>query len=460
MNRLALLLLLLCLPALLGCFGQSARPLDPERLPNLQMQLEEMDRKSEAELKDRIRSLHDEVARTKDSKDGALRAEAAHNELLLAYCWERLGQFSDAKRFYHEAAASEFGSVAYFRIAQVAEYQTKQYLEQTNDPDLSSDRRQEAAALSKQTRKQAVQALERCTMFPVGSRGLLRRPEVASLLPGFWSSTDLRHEAYRRLDAYYRDTASYQVFQFLVRICGGLQRSSSYALALLLLAVLAKLITTPLSLTQFRSLRAMQAIQPELKKIQEKYKSDKATLAKAQMALFKEHGVNPASSCLPMLIQLPILMWVYWGIRHFTYQFMGKPFLYLSSLGDPDVLHIGDALWPGPLILLYGLSMYFSQKLIATPAATPEQQQQQKLMAYMMPVLFIFIMKGLPAAFIFYWLAMNILMTGHQYLIMRPQRLAAAVAEDAADRPGPPPPEAIRKLSEGTKPRPKKKRRR
>jgi len=461
MTRLPLLLLLLlCLPTLAGCFAPGAAPIAPSRLEELRPQFEDLDRASEADLKDRIRTLTDQVTRATGTKDRALRAEAAHNELLLGYCWERLGQFSDAKRFYFEAVSSEFAPVAQFRIAQVAEYQAQQYLAQTNDPDLSAESRQEANALYQEVRKQATRALERCTAFPVEARSLLRRPEVASSVPAAWSTTEIRHEAYRRLDAYYRDTASYRVFETLVRICGGLRRSSSYVLALLLLAVLAKLITTPLSLAQFRSFRAMQAVQPELKKLQEKYKDDKAQLAKTQMALFKEHGVNPASSCLPMVIQLPILMWVYYGIRHFTYQFMGKSFLYLPSLGDPDVIRIGDALWPGPLILLYGISMYFSQKLITTPAATPEQQQQQKMMAYMMPVLFIFIMKSLPAAFIFYWLVMNILMTGHQYLIMRPQRLAQTAAQAAADRPGPPPPQAIQKLSQGTKPQPKRKKRR
>ncbi len=455
-----LLLLLLCLPTLTGCFGPGASPLAPSRLEELRPQFEDLDRASDADLKDHIRTLTDQVTRAKGTKDRAIRAEAAHDELLLAYCWERLGQFSDAKRFYYEAASSEFAPIAQFRIAQVAEYQAQQYLAQTNDPDLSAESRQEATALYQEVRKQATRALERCTAFPVDARTLLRQPEVASSVPGAWFTTEIRHEAYKRLDAYYRDTASYRVFETLVRICGGLKRSSSYVLALLLLAVLAKLITTPLSIAQFRSFRAMQAVQPELKKLQEKYKDDKATLAKAQMQLFKDHGVNPASSCLPMLIQLPILMWVYWGIRHFTYQFMGKSFLYLHSLGDPDVIRIGDALWPGPLILLYGISMYFSQKLITTPAASPEQQQQQKMMSYMMPVLFIVMFRSLPAAFIFYWLTMNILMTGHQYLIMRPQRLAAAAAEDAADRPGPPPPQAIQKLSQGTKPQPKRKKRR
>ena len=246
MNRLALILLLCCLPSLLGCMGAGGVPLPVERLESLRAQFEDLDRANEGELKDRIRLLQDEVARIRGTKDKVLRAEAARKQLLLGYCWERLGEFADAKRFYFQAAKGEYGSVAQIRIAQVAEYQTNEYRRQSSDPDVPSDRRQEAAALQEETRKQAVRALERCSAFPVGARGLLRRPEVASLVPASWTTTELRHEAYRRLDAYYRSTASYRVFETLVRICGGAEKSISYALALVLLAVLAKLITTPL----------------------------------------------------------------------------------------------------------------------------------------------------------------------------------------------------------------------
>jgi YidC/Oxa1 family membrane protein insertase len=163
-----------------------------------------------------------------------------------------------------------------------------------------------------------------------------------------------------------------------------------------------------------------------------------------------------------MLIQMPILIWVYYGIRYFVYRFEGVQFLYLPSLADPDFLIIGGRPLPGPLLLLYAVSMYFSQKLIAAPAATPEQAQQQKLMTYMMPVMFLFILKDLPAAFILYWFLQNILMTGHQFLMMRTTAAqVAALADPSSQQPRPkppgPPPEALEKLSQGTQ-RAKKKR--
>jgi len=278
---------------------------------------------------------------------------------------------------------------------------------------------------------------------------------------GVWRLVDLRHEGYMRLDVYRREKTLYRTFEFLVKLCGGPDKKYSYVLIIPLLALLAKLLTTPLSASQFRSMRAMQALQPELKKLQQKYKDDKAQMARAQMELFKTHKVSPASSCLPLLIQMPLLLGVYYGIRDFIFRFEGVPFLYIKSLADPDVIPIGGMLWPGPLLLLYGVSMYFSQKLISTPAATPEQQQQQKLMSYLFPFMFVILLKSLPAAFILYWFLQNILMTGHQYLLLRPQR-QAALPPTPGPPPAPgPPPEALPHAPQaGQSQRKKKKKRR
>lgn len=454
-----LALLLALLPLLSGCFGAQGVPLPEDRLRELQYeQLPEIDRlASEDEIQTHLASLETGLAPIADSKDRQFRTKAARMRLLIGYCRERLGHFDEAVDWYREAAGSEYGSVAYIRIAQVAEYRAGQ-----------------TSGKARENReKEAIGALERGANYPIqldpethekrGPLVLVRRPAVGSAGAVEWNAVDVRRYAYRELDKYYKERLSYQIFDFLVRVCGGEGEDYSYLLAIALIAVLAKLITTPLSAAQFRSMQAMQAVQPELKKLQEKHKGDKQQMARAQMELFKAHKINPASSCLPMLIQMPILIWVYYGIRHFVFRFEGVGFLYLDSLANPDVVPVANMLWPGPLLLIYGLSMYFSQKLIATPTATPEQQQQQKLMAFMMPVLLVMILKGLPAAFILYWLLQNTLMTGHQYLIMRGRRLAEANGDGPGGPSEPqatPPPEALEKLSQGTRPRKKKRKRR
>ena len=458
-------LLLLILPLLAGCFGAAGVPLPADRLYAVRDQFEELDRLSEAEIDARLKTLQDEVASLNETKDRTLRDEINRKRVLIGYCWERRGDFSDAQRLYSEVAGTQYGSVALFRIAQIARHVVDTSEDESSNPDTSPAKRVEAQDIAALQHKQEVKSLERTANYPVGTRVLSRTPPVASLQPTVWEIIDVRYVSYKRLDEYYKDKLSYHIFEFLVRISGGVEKNSSYIIAIILIAVLAKIITTPLSAAQFRSMHAMQSLQPQIKKLQEKYKGDKQQIAKAQMDLFKEAKINPLSSCLPMLIQMPILIWVYYGIRYFVYRFWGVHFLYIKNLASPDVLPVGDFLAPGPLLLLYGVSMYFSQKLIATPAATPEQQQQQKMMAYMMPVLLVFILKGLPAAFILYWFLQNMLMTGHQYLIMRSRQVpvpAGGAPSEPHTPPEPgaptsgPPPEAIDRFSRGSRRRKKK----
>ena len=286
-----------------------------------------------------------------------------------------------------------------------------------------------------------------------------------------WPLVPARKQANYWINPYYQGSWQYLLFNFLVGLCAWAGPNAKFILAILLIAVLAKLVTTPFSVAQFRNMRAMQLFQPELKKLQEKYKDDKQAMAKAQMDLMKEHKVNPASSCLPMILQMVILIQVYWGIRHYIWNFQNVHFLYLPSLANPDqiMLH-GTSPFPGPILILYAASMYFTQKLISMPAATPEQAQQQRMMSVMMPFLMLMIMQSLPAAFILYWFLQNVLMTGHQWLIMRPHRAADAAAAAAAQAAGgpsapkdktqaPAPPEALQRLSQESKPKKKKKRR-
>ena len=455
--RLALLLLLV--PLLAGCFGPGGVPLSDTSRESIAESLEEIDRLDQTEIRSRVNAFEKELEPIADTKDLKFQDRAARLRLLIAYCWESVGEYDEAVSWYKQAVRSQYGSVAYLRTADIAEYLAKQ-------PG-------EGGAAG--WHKEAISALERATGFRLqfdpaarrlrGPYTLARVPAVGRTDGVVWErNRDIVRLARERLDGYYRERLIYRFFSSLVSISSWAGENGAYIVAIALLAILAKLITTPLSASQFRSMRSMQRLQPEIKKLQTKYKDDKQQLAKAQMQLFKEAKISPFSSCLPMLIQMPILIWVYYGIRYFVYRFEGVHFLYLPSLADPDFLIIGGRPLPGPLLLLYAVSMYFSQKLIAAPAATPEQEQQQKLMTYMMPVMFLFILKDLPAAFILYWFLQNILMTGHQFLMMRTSAAqVAALAGPSSQQPRPtppgPPPEALEKLSQGTQ-RAKKKRKR
>ena len=186
----------------------------------------------------------------------------------------------------------------------------------------------------------------------------------------------------------------------------------SYGLAIILFGVLVKLLLQPLNAASFKSMREMQKIQPEVKKIQERYKGDKSNPQKMNqevMGLYKSHGVNPMGGCLPMLIQMPVLIFLYRAIMSYRCQFNQADFLWIENLALPDM----------PLLLMYGVSMIVSTKLTAMPTADPAQQQQQKMMAWMMPIMFVMICRSFPAAFVLYWMTFNFMQTAQQLALYR-----------------------------------------
>lgn len=240
------------------------------------------------------------------------------------------------------------------------------------------------------------------TWVPVAGDGWEKQPVSEALAP--------------RLDRLNSETVAYKVVDVFVRMAGG-----STALGVLLLAFVVRLAILPLSRKQMESQRRMQAIQPQIKALQEEYATDQQKFQSEFWKLCQENKCNPLGGCLPMLIQMPILIFLYRGIRDYIVQFEGARFLWIANLAQPDLL----------LLILYTLSMIAFQKLAAQnqPMADPQQAQQQKMMMWMMPLMFFFFFQSFPAAFILYWLGSNVIYFGEQALYMR--RQAGAVAEKA-----------------------------
>jgi len=232
--------------------------------------------------------------------------------------------------------------------------------------------------------------------------------------------------AARLLEPEYQKGWRYQMMDFLVKLLryipGAQSKSSPFSaqgLAIILFAVLIRLALAPLTHAQFRAMKEMQkkmpAFQAEMKKLQEKYKDrkDQMKMYQEMRALQKKHGVNPFGNvgCLLMLIQMPILFTLYYVIQHYQFQFQNAHFLWMKNLAHPDLYLIG----------LYVLSMIFQSKLMSMtqPPPDPEQAQMQKMMTYLMPVMFAFMFKGFPAALILYWFTFNVIYTAQQYIVMR-----------------------------------------
>ena len=229
----------------------------------------------------------------------------------------------------------------------------------------------------------------------------------------------------------------------------------NYGVAIIILTVLIRLILYPLMQKQMVSMREMQKIQPLMKAVQEKYKNDKERLNKELMALYKEHKVNPMGGCLPLLIQMPILILLFQTLRVFKYyipntEIINGGFLWIDNqveiLKDGLPVIVGGLAAPEQLIglgggifgieyigilpFLVGGSMYIQQKMTSTGSAAGKGggsgEQTQKMMTIMMPLLIGFMSFSLPSGLTLYWFTSTLLGIGQQYLI---NKKAPVIAE-------------------------------
>ncbi|MDZ7820596.1 MAG: membrane protein insertase YidC [Candidatus Marinimicrobia bacterium] len=160
----------------------------------------------------------------------------------------------------------------------------------------------------------------------------------------------------------------------------------NYGVVILVMSVVIKIITYPLTHKSYSSMKRMQLVQPKIKELQEKYKNNKQVLQQKTMELYKEEGVNPMGGCLPMLLQLPLLYGLFIVFRT-TIEFRGAPFmLWIKDLSSPDAMFSFGFNIPllgsefNLLPVLMTVLMVVQQKMSGnTGAGTPQQAQQQKM---------------------------------------------------------------------------------
>ncbi|MEE8437025.1 MAG: membrane protein insertase YidC [Candidatus Neomarinimicrobiota bacterium] len=183
----------------------------------------------------------------------------------------------------------------------------------------------------------------------------------------------------------------------------------NYGVVLIIFSVLLKILLNPLTKKSFQSNRRMQDLQPKIAILKEKYKNDAQKMNKAQMALFKEEGVNPMGGCLPMLLQMPILISLF-AVFRTTIEFRGAPFIWwISDLSAPDVVFnlpfsipiYGSHVAILPIIM--GVTMFLQQKLMS-PAGG-----QQKITGYFMTGFFLLLFNSFPSGLNLYYTVFNAL---------------------------------------------------
>ena len=186
-----------------------------------------------------------------------------------------------------------------------------------------------------------------------------------------------------------------------------------WGVAIILLTVCVKVVTLPLTFKQMRSMKKMREVQPELEALKKKYADDRVRQAQEMQALFKRAGVNPLAGCLPMLIQLPIWIALY-AMLNTAVELYREPFMWLPDLTQQDPYYI--------LPLAMGALMYFQMKI--QPSGV--DNEQAKMMAWMMPIIFTVMMLFLPSGLCVYIFA-NVLLSLVQTVIqLRPSPTAVA----------------------------------
>lgn len=199
----------------------------------------------------------------------------------------------------------------------------------------------------------------------------------------------------------------------------------SYGWGLIITTIIIRLALLPLMIKQVKSSKAMQAIQPEMKELQAKYSSkDQATQQKLQketMALFQKYNVNPLAGCLPIFVQMPILIGMYHAIRR-TKEIAGDNFLWFH-LGTPDPYYI--------LPIVAGITTFIQQKIsMVGMNSNPTMQAQMTMMLYVMPIMIAIFALQFPSALSLYWVVGNLIGIVQTYFIKGPE-LKQAAAEKA-----------------------------
>ncbi|MCR5562173.1 MAG: membrane protein insertase YidC [Desulfovibrio sp.] len=198
----------------------------------------------------------------------------------------------------------------------------------------------------------------------------------------------------------------------------------NWGVAIIMLTVVIKALFWPLTAKSYSSMEKMKKLQPHMMTIREKYKDNKEQMNKEIMGLYKTYGVNPASGCMPILIQLPVFFGLYQALltaielRHapfVTYlPFTDK--LWLADLSSKDPFYIT------PIIM--GVTMFLQQKM--SPPAN--DATQQKIMMFL-PIIFTFLFLGFPSGLVIYWLANNVLSIFQQWLMIRKNKTSASAAK-------------------------------
>ena len=220
----------------------------------------------------------------------------------------------------------------------------------------------------------------------------------------------------------------------------------SWGMAIIALTVCTRALLIPLTYKQLKGMRALQALQPQMKELQEKFKNDKQRLQQEMMRIYKENKVNPLASCFPLLAQLPVFITLFYVLRHELPPDMGCPEAGHCAAYGAEFLFIHDLTGKaegGELIAL--LILYVGTQLASGAVMAVTADKSQRMMMFLLPLVFVPFILNFPAGLILYWITTNFWTIGQQLVIQKvvPPPITAtpegAAAIQAAKPPPPPP---------------------
>jgi YidC/Oxa1 family membrane protein insertase len=228
----------------------------------------------------------------------------------------------------------------------------------------------------------------------------------------------------------------------------------TWAWSIVATTVVVRMILVPLTIRQIHSMQSLQKHAPQMKEIQKKYKGDRQKQNEELMKFYRENNINPAASCLPMLLQIPVFIALYYTLKHFNSNFNVGPNADLSWLHPliPDISAKTTSSWGGYVLLV----VYVASQMASTLFMAATADKTQRMIFMLMPLFFVFVIARFPAGLVLYWVTTNLWTVG-QGLITR--RLVARTPAPAPERRSsrtPPKQETAPAVVDGAQPRQEK----
>jgi YidC/Oxa1 family membrane protein insertase len=222
----------------------------------------------------------------------------------------------------------------------------------------------------------------------------------------------------------------------------------SWGMSIIALTVCTRAVLIPLTYKQLKGMRALQALQPQIKELQEKYKNDKQRMQQEMMRFYKENKVNPLASCLPLIAQLPVFITLFYVLRHELPPDMGCEAAGHCGAYGAEFLFIHDLTGKatgGELIAL--LILYVGTQLVSGMVMSVTADKSQRTMMFLLPLVFVPFIIKFPAGLILYWITTNFWTIGQAFVIQKivPPPVAATPEGAAAIQSAKPPPPPPRK---------------